>query len=74
MVPMPARTPSPQDYTDMEAALQAAQGRLRSILETVPDAMIIIDERGPHPIVQRDRRAPVRLHGRRRSSAETSAC
>ena len=30
----------------MEAALQAAQGRLRSILETVPDAMIIIDERG----------------------------
>jgi two-component system sensor kinase FixL len=43
---MPARTPSPQDYADMEAALQAAQGRLRSILETVPDAMIIIDERG----------------------------
>ena len=30
----------------MEAALQAAQARLRSILETVPDAMIIIDERG----------------------------
>src|SRR4249920_291012 len=46
MDPMPARTPSPQDYADMEAALQAAQGRLRSILETVPDAMIIIDERG----------------------------
>ncbi|SKA09663.1 two-component system, LuxR family, sensor kinase FixL [Enhydrobacter aerosaccus] len=30
----------------MEAALQAAEARLRSILETVPDAMIIIDERG----------------------------
>ena len=30
----------------MEAALQAAQARLRSILETVPDAMIVIDERG----------------------------
>jgi two-component system, LuxR family, sensor kinase FixL len=29
-----------------EAALQAAEARLRSILETVPDAMIIIDERG----------------------------
>ena len=30
----------------MEAALQAAKARLRSILETVPDAMILIDERG----------------------------
>ena len=30
----------------MDAALQAAQARLRSILETVPDAMIIIDQRG----------------------------
>lgn len=30
----------------MEAALQVAEARLRSILETVPDAMILIDERG----------------------------
>ncbi len=30
----------------MEAALQAAEARLRSILETVPDAMVIIDQRG----------------------------
>jgi len=29
-----------------EMALQAAEARLRTILETVPDAMIIIDERG----------------------------
>jgi two-component system sensor kinase FixL len=29
-----------------EAALQAAEARLRSVLQTVPDAMIIIDERG----------------------------
>ncbi|MBS0520489.1 MAG: PAS domain S-box protein [Proteobacteria bacterium] len=29
-----------------EAALQVAEARLRSILETVPDAMIVIDERG----------------------------
>jgi two-component system sensor kinase FixL len=29
-----------------EAALHAAEARLRSILETVPDAMVIIDERG----------------------------
>ncbi len=27
-------------------ALEAAEARLRSILQTVPDAMIIIDERG----------------------------
>jgi len=30
----------------VEVALQAAEARLRSILRTVPDAMIIIDERG----------------------------
>ena len=30
----------------IEMALQAAEARLRSILQTVPDAMIIIDERG----------------------------
>jgi two-component system sensor kinase FixL len=30
----------------MEAALQAAEARLRSILQTVPDAMIVIDQRG----------------------------
>jgi two-component system sensor kinase FixL len=30
----------------IETALQAAEARLRSILETVPDAMVIIDERG----------------------------
>jgi two-component system sensor kinase FixL len=29
-----------------EVALQAAEARLRSVLQTVPDAMIIIDERG----------------------------
>jgi two-component system, LuxR family, sensor kinase FixL len=43
---MSAPTPSPQEFAAMEAALQAAQARLRSILETVPDAMIVIDERG----------------------------
>jgi two-component system, LuxR family, sensor kinase FixL len=46
MDPMPARTPSPEEFAEMDAALQAAQARLRSILETVPDAMIIIDQRG----------------------------
>jgi two-component system sensor kinase FixL len=46
MDPMSAQTRSSQDFAAMEAALQAAEARLRSILETVPDAMIIIDERG----------------------------
>jgi two-component system sensor kinase FixL len=46
MDPMPEHTPSPQEFTALQAALQAAEARLRSILETVPDAMIIIDERG----------------------------
>lgn len=32
--------------SDTSIALEAAEARLRSILQTVPDAMIIIDERG----------------------------
>jgi two-component system sensor kinase FixL len=32
--------------TTIALALEAAEARLRSILQTVPDAMIIIDERG----------------------------
>jgi len=34
------------DHSAMALALEAAEARLRSILQTVPDAMIIIDERG----------------------------
>jgi two-component system sensor kinase FixL len=34
------------DQSAMAVALEAAEARLRSILQTVPDAMIIIDERG----------------------------
>ncbi len=34
------------DLLALETALQAAEARLRSVLRTVPDAMIIIDERG----------------------------
>jgi len=33
-------------HSAMALALEAAEARLRSILQTVPDAMIIIDERG----------------------------
>jgi two-component system sensor kinase FixL len=36
----------PGDPLALEIALQAAEARLRSIMQTVPDAMIIIDERG----------------------------
>ena len=34
------------DRRAAEAALQAVEARLRLILETVPDAIVIIDERG----------------------------
>ena len=35
-----------RDPAEMAMALEAAEARLRSILQTVPDAMIIIDEQG----------------------------
>jgi two-component system, LuxR family, sensor kinase FixL len=38
--------PMTADRTATELTLQAVEARLRSILQTVPDAMIIIDERG----------------------------
>ena len=38
-----------------------AEAHLRSILATVPDAMVVIDEQGTHPLVQRGRREDVRL-------------
>lgn len=43
---MAALTPIPQDLDSLTIALEAAEARLQSILQTVPDAMIIIDERG----------------------------
>jgi two-component system sensor kinase FixL len=38
--------PRPDDRMPTAKALEAAEARLRSIMQTVPDAMIIIDERG----------------------------
>lgn len=35
-----------REPAEMALALEAAEARLRSILQTVPDAMIVIDERG----------------------------
>lgn len=43
---MPASTHMQKDPAALVAALEAAEARLRSIMQTVPDAMIIIDERG----------------------------
>jgi two-component system sensor kinase FixL len=43
---MSQRPSTAQEPTALLAALEAAEARLRSILETVPDAMIIIDDRG----------------------------
>jgi two-component system sensor kinase FixL len=37
---------SGREYSAMALALDAAEARLRSVLQTVPDAMIIIDEQG----------------------------
>lgn len=42
----PTPAAADRDAAEMSMALEAAEARLRSILETVPDAMIIIDERG----------------------------
>lgn len=39
-------SPMPQDLKGLADALEAAEARLQSILQTVPDAMIIIDEQG----------------------------
>jgi two-component system sensor kinase FixL len=38
--------PPAGDHPGMASALEAAEARLRSVLQTVPDAMIIIDEQG----------------------------
>src|SRR3990167_367929 len=43
---MPVDASIPQDLESLTAALEAAEARLQSILQTVPDAMIIIDEQG----------------------------
>lgn len=43
---MTAPTSMQKDPAALVTALEAAEARLRSIMQTVPDAMIIIDERG----------------------------
>jgi len=44
--PMTATPPQPRNDGGQTAALEAAEARLQSILQTVPDGMIIIDARG----------------------------
>lgn len=43
---MTTDTSIPRDLESLTIALEAAEARLQSILQTVPDAMLIIDERG----------------------------
>ena len=57
-----------------EAALRESELRLRSIVDTVPDAIIVIDAQGHDPVVQPGGRAAVRLWQPTRSSATTSRC
>ena len=52
----------------------AREAHLTSILDTVPDAMIVIDERGIMQFVQLGGRAAVRLHRQRKRWAAMSGC
>ena len=52
----------------------AREAHLASILDTVPDAMIVIDERRHHAIVQLGRRAAVRLYRGGGALERTSSC
>ena len=54
------------DQKQLEAALRARESHLHSILETIPDAMIVIDE---HGIMQRFSSAAERLFGLPESEA-----
>ena len=62
-----AATASTQDALSREA-------HLRSILETVPDAMVVIDESGDHAIVQLRGEHACSATRRAMSSARTSTC
>ena len=57
-----------------EDALRASEAHLRSILETVPDAMIVIDEHGDRSSPSAPRPSACSATRRTRSSARTSAC
>jgi two-component system sensor kinase FixL len=53
---------TPASLADAERALRDSEARLRSIIETVPDALILIDERG---LIQSFSPAAERLFGHR---------
>lgn len=58
--PMAAETGEYQSLQDAERALRASEAHLRSVLETVPDAIIVINDRG---LVQSFSPAAERLFG-----------
>ena len=62
-----------QAQASADAAV-AREAHVQSILETVPDGMVVIDIRGDHSILQCGCVAPVRLQWPTRQSAKTSVC
>ena len=52
----------------------AREAHLQSILDTVPEAMIVIDEHGVMQSFSQRRRTAVRLPGRRGDRTATSRC
>jgi two-component system sensor kinase FixL len=61
-----ATGPLSASLADTEQALRASEAQLRSIIETVPDALIVIDERG---LIQSFSPAAERLFGYRAAEA-----
>ena len=61
-----------EDLRSQEA--DKPEAHLQAILATVPDAMVVIDERGDDPILQRDRGAPLRISPQARFKGAMSAC
>ena len=57
-----------------EDELRTRERHFRSILDTVPDAMIVIDEHGIMQFFSQRRRTTIRLHANPKRSARTSAC
>ena len=65
------------NITDLKLAeqdLSAREAHLKSILETVPDAMVVIDEHGIIAVVQRRCRTSIRLYRGRGRRQQCQRC
>ena len=56
------------------AAAAAGEARLRAVVDTAVDAIVVIDERGIAPVLQPRRRDHLRLQRRRGGGPERVAC